>query len=255
VARLRRVQPDEQLTLVEHLDELRTRIVSVLVVFGVTLGVCFWQYAALTRFLREPIHGAQLLQRTPGEAFLATLSVCIYTSLLITLPLATYQLYAFVIPAFSTEYHRSIRPLLLLIPVLFVAGVVFGWYLVLPPALAFLLHFNEGSFQTLLSAKEYFNFVALTLAAMGIVFELPVVMLVLGRLGLVTSSLMRRQWRLAIVVLAAVAALLPGTDPITMLVEFIPLVVLYGFSYVLVRAAERGRERKQEEGAAAWPSG
>jgi sec-independent protein translocase protein TatC len=253
VSRLRRVQPDEELTLVEHLDELRTRIVSVLIVFAVALGVCFWQYAAITRFLREPIHGGQLLQRTPGEAFLATLSVCIYCAILITLPLATYQIYAFVIPAFAEEHHRFLRPLLLLAPTLFVIGVVFGWYLVLPAALSFLLHFNEGSFKTLLSAKEYFNFIALTLAAMGLVFELPVIMLILGRIGLVTSALMRRQWRLAIVVLAAVAALLPGTDPITMLIEFIPLVVLYGFSYVLVRAAERGRS--EDEGAAAWPSG
>jgi sec-independent protein translocase protein TatC len=257
-AKVRRVRPDEELTLVEHLDELRTRIIVVLSVLTVSLAVAFWQNAALLEFIRQPLPinpetGRQLdfLATGPAEGFLTTITLAIYASLLVTLPVATYQIYAFVIPAFGEEHHRGLRPLALLVPVLFLVGVAFAWFLVLPPALDFLLNYNTGVFNYQLRAREYVSFVMLTLAAMGIVFELPVVMMILGRIGLVTSQMMRKNWRLAIVALAFVAVLLPGVDPITMLVEFVPLVILYWMSYLLVRLSERRRRDVWEGGL--WP--
>jgi sec-independent protein translocase protein TatC len=244
--RLRRVRPDDQLTLVEHLDELRSRIIVVLVSLTLAIGLGLAFSGRLLHFLTGPINHKQLLQTGVGEAFLTSVSIAVYGGLLVTLPIITYQLYSFVIPAFSEQHHRMLRPLLVLIPALFIVGVVFGWYLVLPPALHFLLNYNEAAFNVQLKAREYIQFVLLTLMAMGLVFELPVVMLILGRLGIVTSTMMRRHWRISVVVLAFVAVILPGADPITMIVEYIPLLVLYGLSYFLVRAAERGREEEPE---------
>src|SRR5919202_2844436 len=188
--RVRRVRPDEELTLVEHLDELRTRIIVVLACLAaaITAGLVF--SGRLLHFLTGPIHHQQLLQTAPAEGFLTSVSLAIYGGLLVTLPIITYQLYAFVIPAFSEEHHRTLRPLILMIPALFIAGVVFGWYLVLPPALHFLLNYNDAIFVVQLKAREYIQFVLLTLIAMGLVFELPAVMLMLGRLGIVTSAMM-----------------------------------------------------------------
>ena len=114
-----------------------------------------------------------------------------------------------------------------MVPALFIAGAVFGWYLVVPPSLGFLLNFNSESFTIALRAKDYIQFVGLTILAMGIVFELPAVMMILARLRLVTSSMMRRHWRISIVALAVLAMLLPGVDPISYTVEFIPLLALY----------------------------
>jgi len=122
-----------------------------------------------------------------------------------------------------------------------VCGVIFGWYLVVPPAITFLINFNNQAFDYNLRAKDYIQFVLLTLLAMGIVFEMPAVMLVLARLRIMSSALMRRHWRISIVVLAVVAMLLPGVDPISFIVEFIPLLVLYGLSYFIVVAVERTR--------------
>ena len=161
------------------------------------------------------------------------------------MPIATYQLYAFVIPAFAEQHHKHLKPLVMMIPALFVCGVIFGWYLVVPPAIDFLVGYNSNAFNYQLRAKDYIQFVLLTLLAMGIVFEMPAVMLVLARLRIMSSALMRRHWRISIVVLAVVAMLLPGVDPISFIVEFIPLLVLYGLSYfiVLARGAGPGRRR------------
>jgi len=246
VARVRRVQPDEQLTLVEHLDELRTRIIVVLAVLAVGMSLCFWQSGQILEYLRSPlpadVRHKDFLQTGPLDAILISISISIYGGLLLALPVLSYQFYAFVVPAFAEEHHRYIKPMVLMIPVLFVLGAVFGWYFVVPPALSFLFTWNADQFNTILRARDYIQFVALTLIAMGIVFELPVVMLLLARLRLVSSELMRRHWRVSIVGLAVVAMLLPGVDPISFIVEFIPLLVLYGFSYFLVVLVERGRK-------------
>jgi sec-independent protein translocase protein TatC len=258
VARLRRVRPDDELTLVEHLDELRSRLITTLVVLAIAVAVCFWQSGAILRFLSDPLphhngHPYKFLATSPLDPFLTSVSIGIYCSLLITLPVATYQLYAYVIPAFAEEYHRHIRPLVAMIPALFGLGVVFCWYLVIPPALSFLINYNSENFTVQLRAPDYIQFVVVTLAALGIVFELPVVMLILGRIGIVTSARMRRHWRISIVVLAVVAMLLPGVDPISFIVEFVPLLALYAFSYVLVRMVEPRRSGEQQ--AEPEPSG
>jgi sec-independent protein translocase protein TatC len=251
VKRARRVKPDEQLTLVEHLDELRTRIIVVLAVLTVGVSVCFWQSEALLKFLAHPlpdrIEEQGFITLSPLDPLMTSISIAIYGGLLLTLPIATYQFYAFVIPAFAEEYHRHLRPLILLIPTLFICGVVFGWYLVVPPATDFLLGFNADAFNNQLRAKEYVQFVMLTLLAMGIVFEMPAIMLILARIGIVSSVMMRRHWRISIVALAVLAMLLPGVDPISYIVEFVPLLLLYGLSYFIVVAVERGRRSDEPD--------
>jgi sec-independent protein translocase protein TatC len=246
LARPRRVKPDEQLTLVEHLDELRSRILVVLVVFTIAIGVCFYEADRILQFLATPLplkpgeHTYKFLALSPLDGILTSISIAFYSALLLTMPIATYQLYAFVIPAFAEGYHKHIKPLVIMIPILFIFGVVFGWYLVVPPAIGFVVGYNSSSFDySSLRAGDYVQFVLLTLLAMGIVFEMPAVMLVLARLRIMSSALMRRYWRISIVILAVIAMLLPGVDPISFIVEFIPLLALYGFSYFIVLAVER----------------
>jgi sec-independent protein translocase protein TatC len=162
----------------------------------------------------------------------------VYAGLLISLPILSYQLYAYVIPAFSDESLKTIRPMLWMIPILFLIGVVFGWFIVVPAALRFLVGYNSQNIHYLPRASDYIHFVLMTLLAMGVVFELPVVMMMLGRVGILRSAFMRKRWREAIVVLAVIAALLPGTDPVTMTAEYLPMLALYWLSYFLVKAVE-----------------
>jgi sec-independent protein translocase protein TatC len=239
---VRRASPDEQIELVGHLDELRSRLIVVLSVLAVGVSLAFWQSGEILAFLQGPLpegRQTEFLATSPLDPIMTSIAIAIYGGLLLTIPVASYQLYAFLIPAVSAEHHHSLRPLVAMVPVLFIAGAVFGWYLVVPPSLGFLLSFNADAFVVQLRAKDYIQFVGLTILAMGIVFELPAVMLVLARLRLVTSELMRRHWRISIVALAVIAMLLPGVDPISYIVEFVPLLCLYAVSYVVVRVVER----------------
>jgi sec-independent protein translocase protein TatC len=238
MARFRRVKPDDELTLVEHLDELRTRLIVSLSVLTIAVAACYFEYGRIFHLLTGPIHHRHLYAFSPGEAFFTTLGVSVYAGLIISAPILSYQLYAYIIPAFTDESLKTIRPMLWMIPILFLIGVVFGWFIVVPAALRFLVGFNSQNITYFPQANQYIHFIMMTLLAMGLVFELPVVMMALGRVGILRSSFMRKRWREAVVALAVFAAVLPGTDPVTMTAEYVPMLVLYWLSYFLVKAVE-----------------
>src|ERR671935_1052372 len=224
------------MTLVEHLDELRTRIVVSAAVLVVACGLCFWQKHLLLQIANEPLpEDVKPITFGVTEPFMSTLKISIYAGILIALPILLYQAYAFLLPALSPAEKRVILPFLLLVPFLFIAGVAFGYFVVLPAAIKFLLHFNSDQFRIQVRASEYYSFATLTLLAMGIVFQVPMGILALTRLGITTPEKLRHNRRYAYLILAVVAMLLPGTDPITMLIELAPLLALYEFSVILAR--------------------
>jgi sec-independent protein translocase protein TatC len=245
--RVRRVKPDDELTLVEHLDELRTRLIVTVATLTIAIAVCFWKSEQILHFLQGPIHHAKFIALSPLDPFMTSLTISIYCGILITLPVATYQMYAFIIPAFSEEYHRTLRPLILMIPALFIVGVVFAWELVVPPALHFLINYNTAAFTVQLRASNYVQFLVWMLAAFGLIFELPVVMLIMAKVGLVTTQRMRRHWRISIVALAVIATVLPGVDFISFVLEFGALLVLYVASYGVVALVERSRPKDEPD--------
>jgi sec-independent protein translocase protein TatC len=258
VARLKPVSHDDRLSVVEHLDELRSRMIFVLVAFGVAFALCFWQNELILELVNRPLaaSGAKLLGPegkpvTLGvtEQFTTTLMVSAYAAILLSLPVILYQAYAFVLPAFSPEERKVAVPLLLLVPVLFVGGVVFSYLVILKPALSFLLGFNTEEFTTALRARDYYGFVGLALISLGLLFQVPVGILGLTRLGVVTPEQLQRNRRFAILVIAILAALLPTIDPVTLILEMIPLILLYEASILLAKAFGR-REVEVSEGVA-----
>ena len=251
MVRVRSIKHEDRLTVIEHLDELRTRLIFAIVSFVVGFGICFWQNHRLLDILNNPLPGDQHpVTLGVAEPFTVTLTVSAYAGLLLALPVILYQVYAFVLPAFSPGERRLALPLLLMVPFLFAAGVVFGYFVVLPAAVKFLLNFNDDQFNIQVRAREYYSFVAMTLLALGVLFQVPVGILAATRLGITTPGQLRRLRRHAIVVIAVVAMLLPGTDPITMLLSMVPLIILYELSIVL--AALFGRpSRESVEGPAA----
>jgi sec-independent protein translocase protein TatC len=236
VPRLRAAKFDEQLTLVEHLDELRNRILVSLAVLTVATGLCFWQNHLLLDIANQPLPDDRV-PTTFGvtEPFMTTLKVSIYAGILIALPLLLYQAYAFLLPALKPTEKRTVLPFLLLVPVLFIAGVAFSYFVVVPAALQFLLNFNEDQFSVQVRANEYYSFFILTLIALGLVFQVPMGILAITRLGIVTPEQLAHNRRYAYLLLAIVAMLLPGTDPVTMLVELAPLLALFELSLILAR--------------------
>jgi sec-independent protein translocase protein TatC len=234
LGRQRPVGHEDRLTVIEHLDELRTRIVISVFAFAVALVVCFWQNHALLRIINDPLPKHQKpITLSPVEPFTTTLTVAAYAAILIALPIVLYQLYSFVLPAFSPTERRVALPLLLMVPVLFIAGAVFAYFVIVPAALKFLLNFNDTQFNTQLRARDYYSFVLLTMLAAGIVFQVPVGVLGLTRLGIVSPQQLRKNRRYAYLGCAVVAAALPGVDPVSMLIEMAPLVLLYELSILL----------------------
>ena len=233
------------MSLVDHLDELRARLVTCLTVFGVALALCFWQNHLLLEIANAPLPKGheELLTLGITEPFTTTLTVSAYAAIILALPFVLYELYAFVLPAFSKQQRGMILPLLAMIPVLFVAGVAFGYFLVLPAAAKFLLNFNDSQFNVQVQAKQYYSFLAMTVLACGIVFQVPVGILAVTRLGIVKVEQLTKNRRYAYLVCAVVAAALPGVDPVSMLLEMAPLVVLYEISIVLARVFGTPAER------------
>lgn len=309
---LRSVGHDQQLTVVDHLDELRTRLIVSLVVVGAAFAVCFWQNGALLdvvdaplahqtttqvrsgegplgatyrvqrsardiaaqvstlvgviqserlpvstqqtlravqhavtldrRRLSVPPHGDKPITLGLGEPFTTTVTVTLIFALIVSLPLLLGQLYGFIAPALEPEQRRAVRPALAAVPGLFVAGVLFGYFVVLPAAVHFLQNFNSNQFNILVQANQYYSFAATLLLAMGLVFEVPVLIIALTRSGTVTPAQLRGGRRYAIGACAAVAAFLPG-DAVTMLLETVPLYLLFELGVALAALLERRQKR------------
>jgi sec-independent protein translocase protein TatC len=245
--RIRPVAHEDRLSLVDHLDELRTRIILSLVTFGVALGLCFWQNHLILRIVNDPLNGRKPITLGVAEPFTTTFTLAAYAAILISLPVLLYHLYAFILPAFTPTERRVAMPLLMMVPFLFIAGVVFGYYVVLPAALKFLLHFNTDQFRVEIRARDYYGFVTMTLIACGLLFQIPVGILGLNRLGIVTPRQLRKNRRYAILAIAVLAMLLPGIDPVSMLIEMVPMIVLYELSILLAAAFGRPSEEVSDQ--------
>ena len=170
-----------------------------------------------------------------GEGFTTTLTVCFYAAILLTLPILLYEIYAFVVPALSDTERRVARPVVLAAPALFVAGVVFTYFIVLPAAVKFLQGYNSNQFDNLVQAKPLYS----TMGSIGLAFQLPLMLVGLRHLGVINGSTLTRHWRYATVIIAVIAAAMPGADPVTTGLETAPLVILFLASIVLLKLADR----------------
>jgi sec-independent protein translocase protein TatC len=245
VARLKPINFEDRLSLVEHLEELRARLIVSIATFGVAFGLCFWQNHLILDLVNRPLPEGKLpITFGVAEPFMTTLTVSAYAAILLSLPVILYQAYAFLLPAFSPRQQRTVLPLLLLVPFLFAAGVVFSYFVVLPAAIKFLLNFNDSEFNVQVRAREYYSFAALTLLSLGFIFQIPIGILAVTRLGVITPRQLSQNRRYAYVGIAIVAMALPGTDPVTMLIEMAPLLVLFELSVMLARLVERSSRRQ-----------
>ena len=247
-ARLRAVSHEERIPLVDHLDELRWRIiVSVGTLVGAA-GVGFWQDERLLEFANRPLPDGRVPTTFGvGEPFLTTLTVAVYAGLLVALPVIAWQAYAYVVPAFTPREKRVAAPLLAMVPFLFFAGASFAYFVLAPTAIEFLLDFNADEFDVQVRARDYYGFLGMALVGTGLLFQIPVVILGVTRIGIVSPAQLAENRRYAILAVAVVAMLLPGQDPITMIMAMVPLILLYEFSILLARWLGRERPAEEEE--------
>src|SRR4051794_11934660 len=254
--KVRRLSAGEEVTLTEHLEELRNRLMIALLALAVAFAVAFWRHGDLLHLLNRQLplqcvkqagqtvaecHRLQPTTFGVAEPFTMAMIVSLWAGLIVALPIVFYQLYAFVIPAFSDDASRKMWPLLIMVPVLFAGGVFFAYEIALPAATKFLLGFDADRYNTQVRAKDYYSFAAMLLAAMGLIFQVPTAVLILTRLRILSSKILRRNRRYAILGLTVAAVALPGVDPITTTFEALPLFVLYEASIWMAWLVERRR--------------
>jgi sec-independent protein translocase protein TatC len=237
----RRLRPDEEATLVEHLDELRTRLIICLVSIGLALIVTYVFHDRLLHWLNRPLPQRVRPPVTFGvaEPFLTTFWVAIWAAFLLALPVILWQVWSFLAPAFNESAQRSIVWLVFTAVLLGVAGLAFGYFIVLPPALHYLTNFGRHNFRIYVRARDYYGFVSAALVAVTLVFEVPLFILGLIRLRVLSAERLRKGRRVGYVIMFALAVALPGVDPVTTTIEGVALLILFEATIWIARALDR----------------
>jgi sec-independent protein translocase protein TatC len=231
MARLpRRLDHDESVTVVEHLDEFRSRlIVSTLALVVAFAGAYVFQHEILS-WLAQPLPAARehkLVTFGVTEPFFTTVKVVFIAAVALALPVLLWQLWSFLAPAFEEHAQRIVAVFVAIATLLFACGVAFGYYVILPRALGFLTEYNSDLFEIQVRASYYYSFVAFALFGVGLIFNLPIFILALVRLGVLTSAKLRRNRRIGIALVVIGAALLPTVDPVSLVFETVPLLLLF----------------------------
>jgi sec-independent protein translocase protein TatC len=237
----RRLRHGEEATLVEHLDELRTRLIISLLGLSATTGVAFAFHSHLVHWLESPLppERRHLITFGVAEPFLTSFKISLMAGIGLALPILLWQAWSFLAPAFAEGSQRTVAAYVLFATVLLAAGVAFAYWLVLPSALSFLTHYDDTLYNVQIRARDYFSFALLVLMGVGVLFELPVFVLGLVRMNVLTTSVLRKNRRMGYFLVFVVAVLLPGVDPVTTTLEGLPLVFLYEGTIWLAVLMER----------------
>ena len=244
----RRLGHGEEATLVEHLDEFRSRLIVSLFALIPIFIVTFAFHERIMEWLIAPLPGdRKLVTLGVTEPFTTSVKVSFIAAIALALPVLLWQAWAFLAPAVEPHFERVVLAFVLLAMTLFVLGVLFMYYVVLPRALDFLVNYDDNLYDNQLRASYYYSFAALTLLAGGLAFLMPIFILALVRLRVLTSDRLRKNRRIAYVLLLVFAILLPTVDPISLAFETIPLLVLFELSIWLSVFMERRWNRGWDE--------
>lgn len=236
-------------SFVEHLSEFRRRLIICIIAVAVTSIMAYSFSSSVLAFLLAPTKEflKHLIFLKPTEAFFVTLKVSVLTGVVVASPVVLYQFWAFIAPGLQREEKKLFLPLIFFSPLLFLLGVCLAFKVAFPLGLKFLLQFQTPSLQPLFSISNYISFITFFVLGFGLVFELPVVTMVLTKLGLVSPRLLRTKRKHAVVILFILAALVTPPDVITQILLVIPLLILYEVSIWVSRIVSRSREVRNEK--------
>ncbi len=241
MARLpRRLRHGESATLVEHLDELRSRMFVACFALLAGMAIAFPFHERILEWLMEPLPDeTKLVTFGVTEPFFTSFKISLAAGFLLALPVILWQIWSFLAPAFEQHAQRVVAIFVGIATGLMAGGLAFGYFVVMPRALDFLVNYDSNVYDIQLRASYYISFVTLSLVAFALIFQLPIFILALVRLGVVSAAKLRSNRRLGIVAMTAVAVALPGVDPVTTLIELAPLLALYEGSIWLAVMFER----------------
>lgn len=244
---------EDKMPLTSHLEELRKRLVRSLAAVGIAFMACFFFKEDLFRIVAQPLvsvmpAGSHLIYTGLPEAFFTYIKVSFYAGLFVASPFVLYQVWKFISPGLYPGERKFVVPFVTVSTLLFVGGVSFGYFLVLPSAYKFFLEFTTDFLKPMLSMREYLTLTLKLLLAFGIIFEIPVFLFFMTKIGLVTPRKLARMRRYAIVVCFIVAALItPTPDAFTQCMMAIPMIILYEVGIVVSKLAVRRKDADDRE--------
>jgi sec-independent protein translocase protein TatC len=242
----RRLGHGEEATLVEHLDELRTRLLISLGAIGVFFTGTYVFRQRIIDWLRAPVpERYELTTFSPGEPFITSFTVAFYAALALAIPVLVWQVWAFLAPAMEERNQTLVVRMVAVATFLLFCGMAFAYFVVLPTSISFLLGFDDELYNTQLRAREYFSFASLLILGVGLMFELPIFILGLVRLGVLSAARLRRNRRIGYGLCLIGVVLLPAVDFVTMAVQAAPVIVLFESSIWLATYFERRWERAE----------
>ncbi|HAR97806.1 MAG TPA: twin-arginine translocase subunit TatC [Syntrophus sp. (in: bacteria)] len=243
---------EDKMPLTSHLDELRIRLVRILIAVGVGFGLCYvfkdWLFTVITRPLVAvlPKNSYMVFTGLP-EAFFIYMKIAFFASLVLTSPYTLYQVWKFVAPGLYRDERRYGLAFILSSTILFTGGVLFGYFIALPPAFAFFVSFTTETLRPMISFREYLSLALKFLLAFGLSFELPVFIYFLTKVGVVNVRMLRKQRRYAILMIFIASAILtPSPDAVSQIIMALPLMVLYELGILVAKVAERKKIAKSE---------
>ena len=236
--------PESQMGLLDHLDELRSVLIHSGIAAFLATVLCWFVSARLLDLLILPIHEEGVYFTAPNEAFITRLKLSAAVGMFVVAPFIFFKVYGFILPGLYRKERKVVTPLLLATTILFYSGVVFAFSVVIPQVISFLMSFGTDVMQPLIGVGPYFNFVSRLCLAFGLVFQLPLLVLVLSAIGLVNPRMLLRTWRMAVVMIFVAAAVLTPPDVVSQVMMAGPVVVLYFGSVVvsLVVTRKRGNQ-------------
>jgi sec-independent protein translocase protein TatC len=233
------------MSLTEHLIELKKRLTRSLIAVGMGFGVCYYFKDLIFTIVTQPItqvlpHNSYLIYTGLTQAFFTYMKLAFFASLILTSPFIFYQIWKFIGPALRAHEKKMVFPFVFFSSFLFISGVLFGYFVALPPAFKFFVSFNNQYLQAMISFTDYLSLLVTFLLGFGVSFELPVIIFFLARLGIVNAKMLTKQRRYAVLIIFVVAAILtPSPDAVSQLLMAVPLMFLYEVSIIVTKWVER----------------
>jgi sec-independent protein translocase protein TatC len=235
------VGDEDTMALSEHIEEFSQRLVFCLIFISLAIILCFIDIKGIVMLFQAPAVGVKFLQFSPGEYFFASVKIAAFCGVLVSSPIILYQLLLYLIPGLTKKERDIILPVSLGSALLFVLGLAFSYFFLVPAALRFFLSYGAEVIEPFWSFDQYFDFVAVLLFATGLSFQVPAIQVVLGLLNIVSGKKMLSAWKYVIVICTVIAAIItPSTDPITQILLSTALLSLYlgGSSLVILLKKE-----------------
>jgi sec-independent protein translocase protein TatC len=234
------VDDERRMTFIEHLDELRRRLIASIIALSVATSISYFLFKYLVEFIKKPLpleyREIPLKVWGPLSLFMVRFKLAVIAGFIFASPIIIYEILAFLTPALKSNEKRYVRVILPFLIILFLGGVFFAYYLVIPPAINWLISQGEGQLDLFVRAEEYINFMGLFMLAFGVAFETPLVIMLLIKLGIVKREVLRKQWRIVYVACFVIAAIAtPDWSIPPMMILGVALVFLFELSLLLAR--------------------